>query len=356
MSLRFSVIGAPAVAVALAFLPCTATADAVGDFYKGKQIRLIIGTGVGGSYDVNGRLLARHITRHIPGKPSLIVQNMPGAGSRKAAGYVYKAAAQDGSVLAQVLNTLPLLQALGAAGKGFDAAKFHWIGNLSDDVSLVDVWNTVPVKTIDDARKTQVILGATSPGSLGGIIPTVLNKVVGTKFKIVTGYKSGTAIDLAVERGEVQGRAGASWTVLAKSYPHLIKEGKLVHLAQMGMKRAPGLEQVPLMSELGRNDEEKKLLEIFSSPAAVGKPTVVGPGVPAERVAALRTAYDATMRDPRFLADASKQGLAIGPVSGTALQQIVVRTVNAPAALREKARNVVIDLGLGKKKAKKKKS
>ena len=192
------------------------------------------------------------------------------------------------------------------------------------------------------------------------MIPTVMNKVIGTKFKIVTGYKSGKAIDLAVERGEVQGRAGESWTVLLQSAPQLVKEGKLVHIAQMGPHRAPGLENVPTLTELARNDEERALMEIFSSPSVVGKPTVVAPGVPADRVAALRAAYDATMTDPGFIADAKRGGLAVGPVSGVELQKTVERMVNASPALLAKARAVVADLGMGKpakgKKKKKKKS
>ncbi|MFT5539710.1 MAG: tripartite-type tricarboxylate transporter receptor subunit TctC [Alphaproteobacteria bacterium] len=345
-----------ALLLAIATLyPMATHADAISDFYKSKQVKLIIGTGVGGGYDINGRLLARHLARHIPGKPTLVVQNMPGAGSRKAAGYVYKVAPKDGSVMAQVLNTLPLLQALGVTGGGFNVANFQWIGNLSNDVNLVDVWHTAPVKNVGDARKTQVILGATSPGSLSGMIPTVMNNILGTKFKIVTGYKSGTAIDLAVERGEVQGRAGAAWTVLVKSYPHLIKGKKFVHLAQMGLKRASGLENVPLLTELARNDEERALLEIFSSPAAVGKPTVAAPGVPADRIRALRAAYDATMKDPKFLADAERQGLAIGPIDGSDLQKIVEKTVKASPALLAKAKTIVAGLNLGKKKGKKKK-
>ncbi|MFM2129176.1 MAG: hypothetical protein RL477_722, partial [Pseudomonadota bacterium] len=199
-------------------------------------------------------------------------------------------------------------------------------------------------------------LGATSPGSLGGMIPTVMNKVVGTNFKIVTGYKSGTDIDLAVERGEVQGRAGESWTVLLHTRPHLVNGKKLIFIAQMGLRRAQGLETVPLLTEIARNDEERQLMEIFSSPSAVGKPTVVAPEVPMDRVKLLRAAYDATMKDPAFLADTKKQGLAIGPVGGEELQTVVERTVNAPPALLARAKAVVADLGIsgGPKKKKKK--
>lgn len=342
-----SVITTVAILAAIAGLPRMAHADAAQDFYKGKQLKLVIGTGPGGSYDINGRLLGRHIFRHIPGTTGLVVQNIPGAGSRKAAIYVYSAAPKDGTVLAQVLNTLPLLQALGEAGTGYDAGKFQWIGNLTDDVAVVAVWHTSAVKSVEDARKTQAILGATSPGSLGGMIPTVMNNVVGTKFKIVSGYKSGTDIDLAVERGEVQGRAGESWTVLLHTRPQLVNEKKVLFIAQMGLRRAKGLENVPLLTDLARNDEERQLMEIFSSPSAVGKPTVVAPEVPKDRVRLLRAAYDKTMTDPAFLADAQKQGLAIGPVGGEELQKVVERTVNASPALLAKAKAVVADLGIG---------
>ncbi len=351
-----TVTGIIASAVLMAGVAGAASAASVADFYQGKTIKLIIGTGVGGSYDLHGRLVGRHIARHIPGNPKLVVQNMPGAGSRKAAGYIYNVAPQDGTVLANILNTIPLLQALGKAGKKFDAAKFHWIGNLTNTVAVVAVWHNVPVKTVNDARKTSVIIGATSPGSLSTTIPLVLNNVLGTKFRIVTGYKSGRSIDRALEQGEVQARAGASWRVWKRSYPHWIQGNKLVILAQIGSQRDPTISKVPLLSELGRNAEETKLLKLFSSPMTVGKPTVVAPNVPKARVKALRKAYSDTMGDPKFLADAKRQGLLVSPISGTALQKLVEDTVRAPGALIAKAKKAIVRKNVtSRKKGKKKK-
>ncbi|MGE0652542.1 MAG: hypothetical protein AB7P12_12445, partial [Alphaproteobacteria bacterium] len=262
----------------------------------------------------------------------------------------------DGSVIAQILNTLPLAQAMGQLNANFDCAKFQWIGNLSDDVAMVDVWHTAPAKSVEEARKVEVIMGATSPTALGTMIPLAMNNVLGTRFKIVTGYEAGAQVDLAVERGEVHGRAGESWSVLQATRPQLLKERKLIHLAQMGMRKEPGLEDVPLLTELARTDEERRILEIVSSPSMVGKPTVVGPKVPKDIVAALRKAYDATMKDPQFLADAGKRGLAIGPVSGVELQKIVEEILAAPPEIKAKVQAALDPKGLPPGKAKKKKT
>lgn len=347
-------ISCAGLAAACAFgAPTGARADAIRDFYRGKDIRLIIGTAVGGSYDVHGRTVGRHIGRQIPGKPRVLVQNRQGAGSQVTAGYVFNVAPQDGTVMAGLLNTLPMRQAIGRTRKTFDVNKFRWIGNVTNDVSVLTVWNaSTKARSVDDLRKMTVIIGATSPTGLSGTIPKAMNYALGTKFKIVSGYKGGLGVDQAMERGEVAARAGANWSVVQLKYPHWIKANKLSVVVQVGSHRAKGLENVPIMHELARNKEERLILEFFSTAMDVGKPYAVGPKVPAARVKALRAAFDAMVKAPGFLGDAKKQGLAISPVGGAALQKLVAKIVGSPAETLKAAKKI---FGKPRKKKKKKK-
>jgi tripartite-type tricarboxylate transporter receptor subunit TctC len=345
-----------AVGLAAAFaLPpgSAARADAISDFYKTKDVRLIIGTAVGGSYDVHGRTVGRNIGRHIPGKPRIIVQNKQGAGSQITAGYVYGVAPQDGTVIAALLNTLPIRQAVGRTRKTFDISKFNWIGNITNDVSVLTVWNaSTKVRTVEDARKMEIIIGGTSPSGLSNLIPRAMNYALGTRFKVVTGYKGGMGVDIAMEKGEVAARAGANWSVVKGVHPHWVKNKKLSVMVQVGGHKAKDLQHVPLLHELARNKEERLILEFFSIPMDVGKPIAVGPKVPKARVKALRAAFDAMVKDPKFLADANRQGLVISPVSGTDLQKLVAKIVNSPPATIKAAKKI---FGKPRKKKKKKK-
>jgi tripartite-type tricarboxylate transporter receptor subunit TctC len=317
-------------------------ADSVEAFYKGKNVTLVIGTGPGGAYDIHGRLISRHLGKHIPGAPKLIVQNMPGAGSVSAANHVYNVAPKDGSVLANILNTVPLVHALGQVTTQFDPAKFQWIGNMAQEVYLVLVWHTAPAQSIEAAKTAKVLMGSTSPGSLGGMYPRVLNDVLGTQFQPIAGYKEATAIDLAVERGEVHGRAGESWYGQKGTTWDWMRDGKAKIILQIGFKKASDLQDVPLLLDLVKdNPEKRQLVELFSSPAQFGKPTVVAPGVPAARVAALRAAYAQTMTDPAFIADAEKLGVDIQPVSGDDLNKLAESFAKIPADLLAKARKTV---------------
>lgn len=347
---------APKSGLALAVTGALAlnVADAqAADFYKDKQIKLIIGTNVGGSYDVHGRTLGRHIHNNIPGKPKILIQNKPGAASQIAAAYVYGIAPQDGTVLVNLLNTLPMRQAIGRTRKSFDITKFQWIGNVTNDVSVVTVWNaSTDVRTIDDVKKKTVIMGTTTSSALGTAIPRAMNYALGTKFKLVMGYRGGLGVDQALERGEVAARAGATWSVLRAKYPHWIRDKKITVIAQIGSHRGKGLENVPRLSELAKNDDQRRILEFFASAMDVGKPAAVGPKVPAARVALLRKAFDATMKDPAFLADSLKQGLVISPVSGENLQKLIASVVNAPPHILKAVDKIY---GKKKKRGKKKK-
>jgi tripartite-type tricarboxylate transporter receptor subunit TctC len=317
-------------------------ANDIENFYKGKNVTLVVGTGPGGAYDIHGRLIGRHIGKHIPGTPKLIVQNLPGAGSVTACNYVYNVAPKDGSVLANILNTVPLVYALGQVKTQFDPAKFQWIGNMTQEVYLVLVWHTSPAQSIEEAKHVKVLMGSTSPGSLGGMYPRVLNDVLGTQFQPIAGYKEATAIDLAVERGEVHGRAGESWYGQKGTTWEWTRAGKAKIILQIGFRKADDLKDVPLLLDLVKDDPAKRrLVELFSSPARFGKPTVVAPGVPAARVAALREAYAQTMTDPEFRADADKLGIDIQPVSGVDLGKLAESFASIPEDLLVRARHTV---------------
>lgn len=316
--------------------------DPITDFYKGKNITLVIGTGPGGAYDIHGRLISRHLGKHIPGMPKLIVQNMPGAGSVTAVNHVYNVAPQDGSVLANILNTVPLVHALGQVKTQFDPAKLQWIGNMTQEVYLVLVWHTAPAQSIEAAKTTKVLMGSTSPGTLGGMYPRVLNEVLDTKFQPIAGYKEAIAIDLAVERGEVHGRAGESWYGQKGTTWDWMRSGKAKIILQIGFSKAADLPDVPLLLDLVKdNPEKRRLVELFSSPALFGKPTVAAPGVPAARIAALRAAYAETMTDADFRADAEKIGVDIQPVSGADLDKLAASFATLPQNLIARARQTV---------------
>jgi tripartite-type tricarboxylate transporter receptor subunit TctC len=315
-------------------------AESAAGFYKNKTITLVIGADPGGTYDPPGRLLARHLPKHIPGTPRMVVEDMPGAGSALAANYLM-GAPQDGTVLVGLLGTIALAQALGEVKLQADLTKLQWIGNMAEQAEVVLVWHTAPANTIEDAKRVALIMGAPSPGTNTGMMPRILNHVLGTKFKVITGYGF-ASLDVAMERGEIHGQAGASWMPRGK-YADMVKAGTLRVLLQSGF-RDPSLGDVPLLQDLvDKNSEGGQLIELFSSPGVIGKPTIAGPGVPKERVALLRKAYEQTMIDPAFLADAERIGVPIHPVSGEELQSVVKRIAEMPPARIAAAKAALAD-------------
>ncbi len=334
-----------------------AKAEDLADMYSKKGVTMIIGTPVGGAYDVHGRAVARHIGHHIPGKPRVIVQNKQGAGSQVVAAYVHNVAPQDGTVIAALLSTLPMRQAIGRTRKTFDVRTLQWIGNVTNDVSVLIVWNAATkARTVEDLRKMTVVAGATTATGSSATLPRAMNYALGTKLKVVIGYQGGLAVDHALEKGEVAARAGGNWSVLQSQFPHWIKDNKITVVMQIGGHKAKGLEKVPLMHELARTEEERQILEFFSTANDVGKPLAVGPKVSAGTLKVLRAAFDATMKDPAFLADAKKQGLVIDPVGGAALQTLIAKIANSPKGVTEAAKKIFGKPKKGKKKKKKKSS
>jgi tripartite-type tricarboxylate transporter receptor subunit TctC len=339
-----SFIGLCMVAMALVGLsPRVAAADEVAKFYEGKQVRVLIGAEAGGPYDSYGRLLGRHLGRHIPGSPTVIVQNMAGATGVIAANYIYNRAPHDGTVVGSLTNMIPLIKVFGEVDSQFDPARFNWIGNIAREIYTVSVRSASPVQTLDDAKRMKVTMGATAPSAMSSLFPRIFNRVAGTLFQIVSGYAGLAAVEMAIERGEVDGFAGDSWHNghgQGMSF-NWYRDGTLRTIALVGLKRPPEFAGVPLLIDLAQDPETRQLVELFSSPAEVSKPVVMGPDVPAERVAAMRQAFDATMADPAFLADASKLSLAIEPVAGDQLTATVKRLMAVPDAVARRAREAV---------------
>jgi len=314
--------------------------QAVEEFYRGRKIDLVIGYSPGGTYDLYARLVARHLGRHIPGKPLIVPRNMPGAGSRTAATFVASIAPRDGSVLATADQSLALQQAAGDNRIKFDTTKFIYIGNPNVENNTTVTWHASGVKTIEDAKRRTVTMGATG-GSTSSQYPKAMNALLGTKFKIILGYPGGNDINLAMERGEVDGRGSNSWASWKATRPHWLAENKINILVQIGLKKAPDLPGVPLLMDLAANPDDRALLRLLSGSTQIGRPIFTTPEVPAERVAALRTAFDAMLRDPAFLQEAKKENFDIDPVSGEALQKLVGEIAATPKAQGERLRKII---------------
>lgn len=334
------ILGGLAVALAQWTVLSQAPIAKADDFYKNRQMKLVIGTGIGGSYNHVARTVARHLPDHIPGGPTIIPQNMQGASSSKAANYVYNVAPQDGSVLLAVVQTLPQNQLFGFKNVKYDVSKFHWIGNPGSSVVLFAVWHGSPVKTLEDAKRRAVVFGAASARGTDGLLPTIMNNLLGTKFKVVTGYK-GSGVVLAIERGEIEGRGGLTYAGWKSLRPDWVKEGKIRFLMQVGLKAEKDLPKVPLALDLAKDKEQRQVLQLFSTASALGYPELTGPGVPAGRVAILRKAFRDTMSDPRFLADAKKARVHIAPVYGEELQKLVNQLVTYSPSVVAKAKKAM---------------
>jgi len=303
-----------------------AAAD-VADFYRGKRINFVIGFGTGGGYDIYARLFARFVGEHIPGNPTVVPQNMPGAGSRRAANWLYAVAPKDGTAIACLGQATPTDQALGQPGIQFDARKFNWIGNLVVVNNIMFVSAASGVAAIDDAKKKTLAIGATGASSPSVLYPLVSNNLLGTKFKIVPGYAGGGDINLAVERHELDGRGSDSWASMKSTHADWLRDHTINILFQVGPRREPDLPDVPLWRELGESEGQRQVLEILSGDVAVGRPILTAPDVPADRLRALRKAFDETLADPQFVAAAKQANIYINPMGGEELQAMVDRIV-----------------------------
>jgi tripartite-type tricarboxylate transporter receptor subunit TctC len=325
------------LALAIMASPAATQAQSVADFYRGKTVNVYIGVGVGGEYDIQARLVARHIGKHIPGNPTVIPQNMTGAGGLRMINYLYNVAPKDGTNIGMIANAFPAMQAVGISGVQFDAAKMGWLGSIAPAVETMAVWHTAGVKNIDDARKREIVAGASARGAITFIYPQMMNEFLGTKFKIVTGYPGGNQINLAMERGEVEARNN-TWSSWKATKADWLKEKKITVIAQAG-PRAPDLD-APSVEDAARTPEEKQLIELVVSGTRFGRPMATN-SVPADRLAALRAAYDATMRDPEFLAEAMALNFEVDPVQGDKMQKIVERILATPREIAAKAKGLM---------------
>jgi tripartite-type tricarboxylate transporter receptor subunit TctC len=307
-------------------------ADAVADFYRGKTVQVLVGFGPGGGYDLYARTLARYMGKHIPGNPTLVPQNMPGAGGVKVMNYLYNVARKDGTVMATFARGLVIEPLLGhAQGTQFEAAKFSWVGSVSNEVSVCAFWATSGIKTWDDLQKKPTKIGASAAGADSEIFPTVLRNIFHLPTKVVTGYSGGGAdINLGMERGEVTGRCGWSWSSLLSQSKPLLDGKKINIVLQLALQKHEDLPDVPLIMDLPTTPANKAALKLIVSRQSIARPFAAPPGIPAGRLAALRAAFDATMKDPQFLAEAKKLDLEVRPVSGVEVEKLIKEIYASP--------------------------
>jgi len=319
-----------------------ASADGIADFYRGKQIRFIVRTATGGDYDQYTRLIARFLGRHIPGNPTFVVLNMPGGGGIIAANYMAQVAPKDGTVLGIVSSGLALDQALGLSPQlKADMREFNWIANVVYSNQILTVWHTSQTRTLADAKTRETLIGTTGAGSGSVQYPAFYNNVLGTRFKLVTGYRSGTEIDLAMERGEIDGRGTIPLSGYMASRPTWIPERKVIALIQAGTAKETALPDVPLLLDQTVPADKKPLVEMMSRASSVGRPLATTPGVPAERVAALRKAYMQMLEDAEFKAAAAKESLQIKPMTGDELAKLIAGILDAPADVRTRLKEAL---------------
>jgi tripartite-type tricarboxylate transporter receptor subunit TctC len=319
-------------------------AESAEDFYRGKQIRLIVSTDAGGAYDAYARLLAPVLKDHIPGNPTVIVQNMPGASGLKTANYMFAAAPRDGTVIAGTHSSVLTAPLTSPGAAVFDANKLSWIGSVTSDPYIGYVWHTAPIKTLEEARTTEVIMGGVSVGSAGVDLAILAKEMLGLRLKIVTGYKASNDVKLAMERGEVQGTFANAWSSVRNAEPEWLRDKKIRIIVQHGFKKHPELPDVPSIFEFAHNDADRQALVFMLARQEAAKPYFAPPDVPAERLAVLRRAFDATVRDPKFVALAARAGVALeSPMTGDELATLVAKVSQTPGAVVQRVNRMLTD-------------
>jgi tripartite-type tricarboxylate transporter receptor subunit TctC len=313
----------------LLVLASTSYAQDAASFYKGKSLRLIIANGVGGGNDAYSRLLARHIVDHIPGNPSIIVENMPGASGLRAANWLYNVAPKDGSVLGTVNNAMVVEPLFGNKAAQFDPRKFEWIGAMGKQYTTCAVWHTSDLRTIDDAKTRMVRVSTTGMTGNSALMPLMLNTLLGTQFKVIAGYTT-TGMRLALEQGEVEGICGFSYDTFAASSPEWIRDGKIRFLLQTGVQRIKELPGVPVLLDDITDPVAREAIQVIGVREEVGRPHMFPPGTPAPLVTAVRRAFDATMTDPKYVSEAARLRISIDPTPGEEVQRLLERAYAEP--------------------------
>ena len=329
--------GAMLLAAAIAAPP--AVAESAADFYNGKTVTLVEAAPPGGGYDLYSRTLIEFMGKYLDGHPKFLVQYMPGAGGRKAADYLYAVAPRDGTMIGLISNAAPVFQVL-QGGVKYNASKFNYIGRVASMQYVIMVWHTTGVKSLADMKKKLVTFGATGKSQSNYMVPILLKTILGLKAKVISGYPGTADINHALEQGEIGGRAGA-WSSWIASKSAWIKAGDVVPIAQSGLEKATDLPHAPLLLDLAKTDEERKVMTLLASDAAVGRGFMMPPAVPKDRVQAMRRAFDKVMKDPAFLTEAKKRRLIVEPMTGEKLQGIVDNVVGASPQIIKRAKQVL---------------
>jgi tripartite-type tricarboxylate transporter receptor subunit TctC len=325
---------------ALTTLCLAAKAEDAAGFYAGKTIRIIVGIGVGSGFDINARVLARHLPRYIPGHPSIIVQNQPGAGSVTMTNQLYAAGPFDGTVIGACFSGLPMAPLLQPASVRFDATKLNWIGSTNRESNILYAWHESPFASLEDLRSKQMIVGAQAPGSTQYDYPVLATHLFGMKFKVITGYESTPKIHLAMERGEVNGTL-ANWSTIKAIAADWVRDRKIRMLAQFGLKPNPELADVPMFLDVAKTEADRQALVLAVARLEFGRPFFMPPNVPQERVEAVRRAFDATMADKEFLAEAEKLKVDVDPLTGEQVADLIAQLYRTPADVVARVRTAM---------------
>jgi len=325
-----------AAAIASAASAGPAVTAGAEDSFQGKQITIHVGSGPGGAYDTFARLLARHFARHIPGNPAVVVTNVPGASGRRMINYIYNVAPKDGTAIGTGLSTLAFDPLMGEASQ-FDAQKLAWIGSSNKETAACIIWNGSPIKTIEGVKRRTTAVGSSGPSSTDSIYPNVLNALFGMQFKVVQGYASAPEMSLAIERGELDGRCGLTWSSLQSVNADWISGKKIRIILQLALEKHPDLVGVPFVFDLAQSEEERQILTLWAAPNQMGRPYFTAPGTPPATVDLLRRAFDATIRDPAYVADAAKVGVGADPMTGEEVEALVKKVYATPQAIVDKA-------------------
>jgi tripartite-type tricarboxylate transporter receptor subunit TctC len=343
MHVAMKMLGALALSIAgLVVTGATAVAD-VADFYHGKSLRILVGYGPGTGYDVYARLLGRHLTKHLPGQPVVVIQNMPGAASVTMTNYMYNVAPRDGTAISLPARGLFIEPLFGNDNAKFEARKFTWIGSMSRDTALCFTWHTSGIVTIDDAKKREVLVGSSGVNGSSHQFPMLVNALLGTKFKPLLGYVDSAGVGLAMERGELEGYCSFTWGSIKSARPKWIEQKQINILLQLTLSKHRELANIPLAVDLAKDEAARQAFALVFSDQEMGRPVVAPPDVPFDRVTALRQAFDATMRDQEFLADAGRMAIDIDPIDGKAVEQVLARLYATPKNVIERVAAIYAD-------------